>query len=74
MKRKPYSAKHKGAGCTKSLSADRALIDYIQSGADAKKRNWSVEAVELLEHGIAARDGESGAKALVKNRSNQVKA
>lgn len=48
-----------------TFSGSPSVIDYIREEAHKKRRTFSGEVMELLERGIAERDGEPALHGLV---------
>lgn len=64
---RPY--KKDGTGERRNIYAYSGLMQYIDQQQAAKyNRGFSAEAVELLEMGIKARDGEKALKAVQESR------
>ena len=60
-------------GARRNIYADKPLWDYIEAKAtEHYNRKMSPEAVELIEHGIRARDGEEALKLIQDARQAQV--
>lgn len=55
----------------RAISGPPHILEYIQQEAHKKRRTFSAELLELVEHGIGERDGEEQLKRLVGPRPVQ---